>query len=108
MAAAAGLFAVERSITAYARRLGDNRALLALAECSTCKLRERNLAVWALGQLEESSGLPVLERLRTGTTCDHGRRLCEYELDKAIRKIKGLNGLQPVALHVREALGLRR
>jgi hypothetical protein len=102
---AAGLFLLERGITAQAHRMGDNaardfggepaQALLRLAECEPCSMADRNHAVWALGQTGEESALPVLERLRTGKKCDHDRRLCEYELDKAIRKIKGICCVSP-------------
>ena len=47
-------------------------------------LRERNRAVWALGQLGDPRALPVLRSYYTGEECDHGQFLCQWELEKAI------------------------
>jgi hypothetical protein len=60
-------------------------ALMAYLESPTHTLRERNRAVWALGQLGDARALPVLEKHFTGRECDHGRVLCQHELRKAIR-----------------------
>ena len=64
-------------------------ALIAYVESSKHTLRDRNRAVWALGQLGDARALPVLERNLTGTDCDHQRALCQYELRKAIRLCRG-------------------
>lgn len=69
-------------------------SLVKQAECSDCPMRERNRAVWALGQMEERRALPALKKHYTGEKCDHQAELCQYELDKAIRKIEGTWGLQ--------------
>jgi hypothetical protein len=41
-------------------------ALIALAKCDSCDRRDRNHAVWALGQLDDSRALPVLESCYAG------------------------------------------
>jgi hypothetical protein len=64
-------------------------ALMAYVESPKHTLRERNRAIWALGQLGDARALPVLERHFTGRECDHGRELCQDELRKAIRLCRG-------------------
>jgi len=39
--------------------------------------------------LKSEEALPVLEGLFTGEECNHDSALCQYELKKAIQKIKG-------------------
>jgi len=70
-------------------------ALAQLVDCEACPLRERNRAVWALGELTDPRALPVLRRHHTGGPCDHARTLCQYELGKAIGKVQGTWGLLP-------------
>jgi hypothetical protein len=64
-------------------------ALVAYVESPKHTLRERNRAVWALGQLGDARALPVLEKYLTGGACEHGRLLCQHELRKAIRLCRG-------------------
>lgn len=64
-------------------------ALMAYVESPKHTLRERNRAVWALGQLGDARALAVLETNFTGKDCDHARALCQYELTKAIRLCRG-------------------
>jgi hypothetical protein len=52
-------------------------ALMAMVECESCSLQDRNHAVWALGQLDDPRALPVLEKYYTGARCDHLRNLCQ-------------------------------
>ena len=52
-------------------------------------LRDRNHAVWALGQFREARALPVLRRYYTGEKCQHDKFLCQYELKKAIDLCSG-------------------
>ena len=42
-------------------------ALIAMVECESCNMQDRNHAVWALGQLDDPRALPVLEKLIPGT-----------------------------------------
>jgi hypothetical protein len=68
-------------------------ALMAYVESPNHTLRERNRAVWALGQLGDARALPLLETHFTGTDCDHGRALCQHELRKAIRLCRGATNI---------------
>lgn len=78
------------SEAALLERPGDRvLALMAYIESPTHTLRERNRAVWALGQLGDARALPVLEKYFTDTQCEHGRALCQHELRKAIRLCYG-------------------
>lgn len=64
---------------------GDRvEALSAYVDSERHTLTERNHAVWALGQLRDPRGLPVLLKHRTGQPCDHSRFLCQKEIEKAI------------------------
>jgi HEAT repeat protein len=44
-------------------------ALIALVKCDSCNRRDRNNAVWALGQLDDQRALPVLESCVAGNSC---------------------------------------
>ncbi len=59
-------------------------ALMALVQSEQHTLKDRNRAVWALGQLRDRRALPVLLTYYTGGPCDHNRYLCQRELKKAI------------------------
>jgi hypothetical protein len=93
------LFALEGLIRLDARETGNRAAarfgagritgLTATVDCSWCSLRERDTAVWALGELRNRRALPVLKAHYTGGKCDHAAGLCQYELGKAILKIEG-------------------
>ena len=63
-------------------------ALIAMVECKSCRLRDRNHAVWALGQLDDPRALPVLEKYYTGAKCDHLRNLCQDTLQTALRHLR--------------------
>lgn len=64
---------------------GDNiAALLEYVQSESHTLKERNLAVWALGQARDGRALEVLEKYYTGEKCDQDRKLCQKELKKAI------------------------
>ena len=54
-------------------------------------LKERNGAIWALGQLQDKRALPILEEYYTGEECDHEKYLCQHELRKAINLINGFS-----------------
>jgi hypothetical protein len=72
-------------------------ALMAYVESPKHTLRDRNRAIWALGQLGDARALPVLETNFTGRDCDHARALCQYELRKAIRLCRGATNVAAVA-----------
>lgn len=64
-------------------------ALLAYADSPAVSLRQRNRAVWALGQMGDARALPFLEKHYHGGPCDHDKALCQYELKKAIKACRG-------------------
>lgn len=54
--------------------------------------RERNQAIWALGQLGDERALPVLEKYYTGDMPDRENpreAISQYELKKAIKWVSG-------------------
>ena len=80
----------QRAREAIARFPGDRiEALASMVACESCTVEHRNHAVWALGQLRDTRALSVLKKHFTGRECQHGVRLCEHELGKAIKKIEG-------------------
>ena len=69
---------------------GDRvEALVAYVKSEDHSLRQRNLAVWALGQIGDKRALPVLNQFYTGAPCDHDHYLCQGELKKAIKLCEG-------------------
>jgi hypothetical protein len=69
---------------------GDRiEALMTYVNSENHSLRERNRAVWALGQIGDERALPVLERFNTGQPCNHDTSLCQRELGKAVKLCKG-------------------
>lgn len=73
----------------YQRSHDPVEALLVWIQSPAHSLQERNRGVWALGQLRDKRALPVLEQYCHGGTCDHDNELCQRELEKAIKLIKG-------------------
>jgi hypothetical protein len=67
----------------------DTNALVAMMNSSDIPLKDRNLAVWALGQLGDTRAAASLEKLLTGKPCDHATVVCQRELRKAIRQCRG-------------------
>jgi hypothetical protein len=68
----------------------DVAALIDFMNSESHSLRERNSAIWALGRLGEAKALPALESVYTGERCEHDKKLCQYELEKAIRRCGGI------------------
>ena len=64
-------------------------ALMTYVDSKSYSLRQRNRAVWALGQIGDKRALAILEKFYTGGPCDHDGRLCQGELQKAIKLCKG-------------------
>lgn len=64
----------------------DAAALAAYVDASQHPFEKRNRAVWALGRLGDAKALPTLKRHFDGKPCDHEKRLCQYELAKAINQ----------------------
>lgn len=67
----------------------DVAALIDFIDSNSHSLRERNSAVWALGRLRDHKALPALEPFYNGMPCDHDKKLCQHELEKAIRLCGG-------------------
>ncbi len=76
----------------------DIAAMLDYLQSDAHSLRQRNNAVWALGQARDRRALPVLEGYLTGESCDHARDLCQSEVSKAVALCKGET---PNLLHIR-------
>lgn len=64
-------------------------ALIAFVSSENHSLKDRNRAVWALGQIGDKRALPALESFYTGADCDHEKNLCQHELRRAIYGCKG-------------------
>ena len=80
----------EMSAEAVSQYPGDRvEALMAYVDSDHHSLRQRNRAVWALGQIGDTRALPVLEKYYTGGPCDHANSLCQGELGKAIKACSG-------------------
>jgi hypothetical protein len=68
---------------------GRIEVLITYVNSENHSLRQRNRAVWALGQIGDERALPTLEKSYTGGPCDHDNSLCQRELQKAIEGCKG-------------------
>jgi len=80
----------EISAVAVREYPGDRvEALIAFVESTDHSLKQRNLAVWALGQISDRRALPVLKSFYTGRACEHDKALCQHELQKAIKLCEG-------------------
>ena len=64
-------------------------ALILRVQSQDCPLPQRNRAVWMLGRLADARALETLNKMVTGRPCDHDLYLCQYELQKAIRRCGG-------------------
>jgi len=67
-------------------------SLITLLNDETQPFRERNSAIWALGQLGDNRALPVLERYYTGNIPEReslSEGISQYELKKAIKLASG-------------------
>ena len=103
---AAGYLAASWSIGAGVRSIGDTAlryypgessdrvaALMALVESEERGIRERNRAIWALGQLGDPRALPVLEKHYRGGETEERGELSQYELKKAVALCKGATNI---------------
>jgi hypothetical protein len=68
-------------------------ALMVLVESEHHTYRDRNRAIWALGQLGDSRALRLLERHYTGKPSDERQELSQYELKKAIVLCRGATNI---------------
>ncbi|MFA6368982.1 MAG: HEAT repeat domain-containing protein [Candidatus Shapirobacteria bacterium] len=68
------------------------QALSSLLKDENRSFSSRNSAIWALGQLGDSSSLPVLQNFYTGYIPDRepfNEMISQYELKKAIKLVDG-------------------
>ena len=80
----------EIGATAVSQYPGDRvEALMKYVDSKNHSLKQRNRAVWALGQIGDERALTMLEKFRTGQPCDHSSTLCQREVEKAIKACKG-------------------
>ncbi|MCL4366686.1 HEAT repeat domain-containing protein [Patescibacteria group bacterium] len=92
-----GLYTIHRQVESSCQRAkslypGDCvEALLSLVSSEQNTFRERNNAIWALGQIANPRALPTLtildETLAAQTTCSYDEGLCKFEVEKAIKWI---------------------
>lgn len=92
--AAGGIqFYIEKSIRQFSKdavkRFGgdEGAALIELVACESCPIQDRNHAVWTLGQIREKRALPVLANYRTHRRCNHDLEICQYELEKTLKRL---------------------
>ena len=79
--------------SAQSRYAGDAvEALITLIEFDSATFREKNRAIWALGQIGDNRALPVLEQLDTGEIqekpYDPSAYIVLYSVRKAIKQIQ--------------------
>jgi len=70
------------------------QSMISLLEDENRSFSARNSAIWALGQLGDSSALPALQSFYTGNIPDRepiNEVVSQYELKKAINLINGTN-----------------
>ena len=77
------------ALAAYPESSDPVIAMMTFVQSDSHSLKERNSAVWALGQARDSRALPVLHNYYTGGECDHSRKICQHELEKAIKLCTG-------------------
>jgi len=69
----------------------DVEALIALMESNETSFRDKNRAIWALGQLGDKRALPVLNKLDTDEIqeppYDANSYIVQYTVEKAIKQI---------------------
>ncbi len=85
-----------RSISETALRSfpGDRAlALMQFVESDRHEMRQRNRAIWALGQLGDPRALPLLRKHFTGGESDGRTELSQYELKKAIALCEGATNI---------------
>jgi len=87
----------------YSAELSANKpdcaqVLTMTLEDKNSSYRQRNMAVWALGQLGDKQALPFLEKYYTGVIPDrepYDQGISQYELKKAIKLLR--NGFNATA-----------
>jgi len=77
----------------------DVAALIDFMESDAHVFRDRNLAIWTLGRLQDTKALPALVSVYTDEQCEHEKNLCQYELEKAIKRCGGITNPLRKAKH---------
>lgn len=77
------------SRTAQAQFPGKRiEALMAMVDCESCSLQDRNDAVWTLGQLDDPRALPVLQKYYAGARDYQPNNLSQNKLRIALRHLR--------------------
>ncbi len=76
-------------MTDYPQAADEIEALIMRMQLEDCRMKDRNMAVWALGRLADERALEALKQEYTGRPCEHDKFLCQYELQKAICRCGG-------------------
>ena len=63
-------------------------ALIAMVECESCYLQDRNDAVWTLGQLDDPRALPVVQKYYAGVRGYQPNNLSQNRLRIALRHLR--------------------
>lgn len=88
-----GVSVKEKCLAATARYGNDDCVLILIDQVvdKGASFRERNYAIWALGQLGDGRALPVLESMHTGNIPDrepYDAGISQHEIKKAINLIE--------------------
>lgn len=69
---------------------GDRiESLIAYLNSDFTNLEEKTQVIWVLGELRDGKAILALQALSHAGHCDHSKYVCQRELLKALRKIKG-------------------
>jgi hypothetical protein len=68
-------------------------ALMVVVESEHHTYRDRNRAIWALGQLGDPRALPLLQKHYTGKASNEKNELSQYELENAIMLCNGATNI---------------
>ena len=70
-------------------KLDAIESLTRLVKSENHSFKDKNSAIWALGQFADQRALPFLEELYSQTAenspCSRNNELCKYEIEKAIK-----------------------
>ncbi|MBW8016792.1 MAG: hypothetical protein FVQ82_11440 [Planctomycetes bacterium] len=94
VAVGAILWDIQRDVNKYIRiaqkahpsESDDAASLIEYVNSSKHTLKQKNHAVWTLGQIGDERAAAALKPYETGTKCYHADDLCQKVLKQAIRK----------------------
>lgn len=88
-----GVSVHEKCLVAMGKYEGDcTQALVQVLDNPEESFRERNYAIWALGQLGDARARPVMEKYYTGEIPErepYDQGLSQYEMKKALKLLDG-------------------